>query len=151
VSVAISRRPVHLRAFTGQSLVEFALVLPLITLLLLGAVDLTRAFYSYIALQNATREAARVLIDFPNQYDDSAACAAGNQEGLPYVTVSCAAGTLQITPKANTSLTPPARQGGRHTVTVTATTTFTPVTILMQQLMGGSITLRASTTVVTWY
>ena len=43
----------------GQSLVEFALILPIMALLFLGAVDLTRAFYYYIALENASREAAR--------------------------------------------------------------------------------------------
>src|SRR5438445_10072525 len=63
----------------GQSLVEFALILPILALLFLGAVDLTRAFYYYVALENASREAARVLIDFPYEYDDSVGCIAGNR------------------------------------------------------------------------
>jgi Flp pilus assembly protein TadG len=139
------------RGHHGQSLVEFALVVPLLTLLFLGAVDLTRAFYTYIGLQNATREAARVVIDFPYEYDDTAACSAGNQEGLPYVTVSCGAGTLTFSPAANTSANPPARVPGRAPVTVTATATFTPLTFLMTAVTGGTITLRASTTMLTWY
>ena len=139
------------RGHHGQSLVEFALVVPLLTLLFLGAVDLTRAFYTYIGLQNATREAARVVIDFPYEYDDTAACSAGNQEGLPYVTVSCGAGTLTFSPAANTSANPPARVPGRAPVRVTATATFTPLTFLMTAVTGGTITLRASTTMLTWY
>jgi Flp pilus assembly protein TadG len=132
-------------------MVEFALVVPLLTLLFLGAVDLTRAFYTYIGLQNATREAARVVIDFPYEYDDTTACAAGNQEGLPYVAVSCATGTLTFSPAANTSANPPARVPGRAPVTVTATASFTPLTFLMTAVTGGTITLRASTTMLTWY
>ena len=42
----------------GQSLVELALMLPLITLILLGAVDLGRAFYSYVELTNAVKQGA---------------------------------------------------------------------------------------------
>jgi hypothetical protein len=111
-------------------------------LLFLGAVDLTRAFYYYIALENASREAARVLIDFPYEYDDSVGCIAGNREGLPWVNVSCAAGTL---------VTPPRRVPGRKPITVFATATFTPITPLIQNFTGGTITLRAQTTMLTWY
>jgi len=120
-------------------------------LLFLGAVDLTRAFYYYIALENASREAARVLIDFPYEYDDSVGCTAGNREGLPWVNVSCATGTLVISPAANTGVNPPKRLPGRRAITVFATTSFTPITPLMQQFTGGTITLRAQTTMLTWY
>jgi len=150
VAVLSSRLPCP-RAHGGQSLVEFALLVPLLTLIFLGAVDLTRAFYTYIGLQNATREAARVAIDFPYEYDDTAACSAGNAEGQPYVTVSCGAGTLSISPAANTSVNPPSRFPGRQPITVTATANFTPITFLMSAVFGGTITLRASTTMLTWY
>jgi TadE-like protein len=150
--VAVFRgRSMRARADGGQSLVEFALILPVLVLLFLGAVDLTRAFYTYIGLENASREAARVLIDFPYEYDDSVGCSAGNQEGQPWVTVSCAASTLTISPAANTSANPPARVPGRKPITVTATATFTPVTFLMTAVTGGTITLRASTTMLAWY
>src|SRR2546426_12540385 len=139
------------RAHHGQSLVEFALILPIMAPLFLGAVDLTRAFYYYIALENASREAARVLIDFPYEYAAAAGCAAGNQEGLPWVTVSCAAGTLTISPAANTGANPPRRVPGRKALTVFATANFTPITPLIQQFTGGTITLRAQTTMLAWY
>ena len=42
----------------GQGMVEFALVLPLLALLLVMAVDFGRVFFGWIALQNATRIAA---------------------------------------------------------------------------------------------
>lgn len=43
----------------GQGLVELALLLPLLLAILFGTVDLGRAFYTYVALTNAAREAAR--------------------------------------------------------------------------------------------
>jgi hypothetical protein len=43
----------------GQALVEFALVTPLLLLLFFGVVDFTLALRDWIAVTNATREAAR--------------------------------------------------------------------------------------------
>ena len=42
----------------GQSLVEFALVLPILIFILLGVVDLSRVFTSIISVESAAREAA---------------------------------------------------------------------------------------------
>jgi Flp pilus assembly protein TadG len=143
----------HPRAPRGQSLVEFALILPVLAILFLGAVDLTRAFYYYIVLENATREAARVLIDYPYQFDDSAACSAAVREAQSYVTLTCSGGspTITIAPAVDLTANPPHRVPGRNPVTITATTTFTPITIFLQQFIGGTITIRASTTMTTWY
>ncbi len=43
----------------GANLVEMALVLPLLMLLLIGVVDIGRAFNHYIVITNAAREGAR--------------------------------------------------------------------------------------------
>jgi Flp pilus assembly protein TadG len=51
-----------LRAERGQSLVELALVLPLLILLLTGMVDLGRAFYGFISITNGAREGARYAV-----------------------------------------------------------------------------------------
>lgn len=137
----------------GQALVEFALVAPILALLLLGAADLTRAFYTYIVLSNASREAARVIVDYPQQYSDTAACAAAHNEASPFLNLSCSGSpaTIVINPAANTGLTPPTRLPGRQTVTVTTKATFQPITILIQLFMGSSITIQASTTYLAWY
>ena len=45
----------------GQALVELALTLPLILLLILGAMDFGRMFYQKIVLTNAAREGANYL------------------------------------------------------------------------------------------
>jgi Flp pilus assembly protein TadG len=125
-----------------------------LTLLLLGAVDLTRAFYYYIVLQNATREAARVLIDFPEEYTDANGCAAAVREAQNYLTLSCSGATpsVSVSPAANSAANPPIRQPGRHPVTVTAMASFQPITFLIQSFApGGVITLKAQTTMLTWY
>ena len=46
----------------GQALVEFALVLPIFILLLVGIFDFGRAIYAYNTISNAAREAVRVGI-----------------------------------------------------------------------------------------
>ncbi len=42
----------------GQSVVEFALVLPILLLLLAATVDFGRLFYAYVAVENAAKEGA---------------------------------------------------------------------------------------------
>lgn len=49
----------------GQSLVETALVVPLLMLLLVGVVDLGRAMFTKMALANASREGARYGSHYP--------------------------------------------------------------------------------------
>jgi Flp pilus assembly protein TadG len=48
------------RSEDGGALVEFALVVPMLLLLVFGIVDFGRAFQSSITLTNATREGARL-------------------------------------------------------------------------------------------
>ena len=143
----------RLRAQGAQSLVEFALIAPILALLLLGAADLTRAFYTYVVLTNASREAARVIIDYPQQYTDTAACSAAHNEASPFLNLSCTSSpaTIVVSPAANTGLTPPTRLPGRQKVTVTTKATFQPITILIQMFMGSTITIQSSTTYLAWY
>lgn len=50
------------RGRRGQTLVEFAIVLPIIILVVLGLVDLGRAVYSYNTLAQSARQASRLAI-----------------------------------------------------------------------------------------
>ncbi|HIC89426.1 MAG TPA: pilus assembly protein [Anaerolineae bacterium] len=49
----------NLRQGRGQSLVELALLLPVLLLILVGVVDVGRAFHAYLVVTNSAREAAR--------------------------------------------------------------------------------------------
>jgi Flp pilus assembly protein TadG len=50
------------RKSRGQSLVEFAMILPVITLVVLGLLDLGRAVFTYNTLSQAARQANRTAI-----------------------------------------------------------------------------------------
>lgn len=51
----------NLREHGGAAAVEFALVLPLLLLLITGTIDFARAYNAHISLSGAAREGARVL------------------------------------------------------------------------------------------
>lgn len=53
----------------GQALVEFALILPLLILLLLLAIDFGRVFFGFVALNNAVRIAADEAAWHPSAWD----------------------------------------------------------------------------------
>jgi Flp pilus assembly protein TadG len=53
----------------GQSLVEFAIALPLLVLIMFGVLDLGRAFFSLITIHNAAREGARYGTLYPDDLD----------------------------------------------------------------------------------
>ena len=58
----------HQKEYDGlraQALVEFALLLPILLVLILGAMDLGRVFYYKIVLTNAAREGANTLSRYP--------------------------------------------------------------------------------------
>jgi Flp pilus assembly protein TadG len=50
----------------GQSLIEFALLLPILVLIIFGVLELGRAFFAFIAISNAAREGARVFTFRPD-------------------------------------------------------------------------------------
>ena len=64
----------------GQALVEFALVLPIFILLLVGIFDFGRAIYAYNTISNAAREAVRVGV--VDQNCDVIGTEAANRAGL---------------------------------------------------------------------
>lgn len=56
----------------GQTLIEFALIFPLLMFLLIGFFDLGRAIFYYSSLSNAVREAARTgIVKEYGGYDDT--------------------------------------------------------------------------------
>src|SRR5713226_5721761 len=60
-----SRLRRRLRDSRGQNAVEFALLLPVLMLILFGILDLGRLFFAAIAITNAARDGARYGIEHP--------------------------------------------------------------------------------------
>lgn len=61
----------HQGGLNAQALIELALLLPLILLLVLGAMDFGRMFFHKIVLTNAAREGANYLSRNPDDQEDS--------------------------------------------------------------------------------
>ena len=56
---------VRSRRQSGQALVEFVLVIPILVLLMLGTIDLSRAYYMNVEIYGASRAGARAAIQAP--------------------------------------------------------------------------------------
>lgn len=124
----------------GQSLVEAALILPILLLLLVGVVDLGRAMSTKIALTNASREGARYASRYPDQKSSiiAAVDAELDANGLGIDTAEV---EIEIVPDPSVT---PAAQGAKVTVTCTY-----PFETIMGGLLGAEeIEIRATTSMV---
>lgn len=90
----------------GQTLVEFALILPIFVLLLVGIFDLGRAVYANNTIQNAARQAVRVAIVDQNmsvieaeaiQHAVALGIAAGNVD-VNFLDADYTSGDCSVTP-----------------------------------------------------
>jgi Flp pilus assembly protein TadG len=66
----------------GQSLLELAIVLPVLLLILLGILDLGRAWLSLVALSDAAGEGAAYAAIYPSRTEQIQARAAGSTTAL---------------------------------------------------------------------
>jgi hypothetical protein len=63
-----SAEPAAVHSRGGQAMVELALLLPLLLVLLLGAIDFGRAYFGWIAVTNASRVAANYAATHPDAW-----------------------------------------------------------------------------------
>jgi Flp pilus assembly protein TadG len=123
----------------GGAAVEFALLLPLLLLLIFGIIDFGRALNAQITLTQAAREGARLeALDQPNVVSRTQAAATGLSNVSVSVVTACPVG-------AATALT-------NAVVKVTYTFSFiTPVGSIAAMFGGGSygapVTLTAQGTI----
>lgn len=144
----------------GQALAELALVTPVVLLLMLVAVDFGRLFFTYIAVNNAAREAtyyAAANAADPG-FDQAAYEAAAANAALRETNAQAQGGTGAMSvsqprcfsPGTGTTLPCSAAAdfagGIGNQVTVTATQPFSFITPLIGDLFGGQLTLSASAT-----
>lgn len=90
------------QAVRGQELVEFALLLPVVILILFGVLDLGRAFFAAISIANAAREGARYGI---KTLDESAGTV--DSAGITNFTINEAAGVDIFLTDANIRISCP--------------------------------------------
>lgn len=76
------------KAERGQSMVEFALIVPVFVLILIGLLDVGRAVYASNAINNAARQAARLaIVDQTPQHIRARAAAAAVGVGITEASV----------------------------------------------------------------
>jgi len=66
----------------GQSMVEVALTMPLLLLILMGILDLGRAYFTFVALSDAAAEGASYAAIHPTNLTEISARAADSSDGL---------------------------------------------------------------------
>jgi Flp pilus assembly protein TadG len=107
----------------GQTLVEFALILPAFLLLAVVIFDFGRAVYYYSTIHNAAREGARYGIVHPNDTDGIKAAVVNYAIGLGI--------TQDNVPDPIISLSEQVGGNKTYAVTVTVNYCFVPVTPLV--------------------
>ncbi len=126
----------------GQSLVELALMMPVLMFILAGMLDLGRVYYAYVTITNAAREGASYGASNPTQVGSD--CTTTGT--IKFVTCQEAAGSnFQIQP-SNVTVTESPDASSGSTVTVTVSVPFQLITGEIVSL--GQIQLRSSATYV---
>jgi Flp pilus assembly protein TadG len=129
----------------GQDLVEFALVLPVLLLILIAILDFGRAIYAYSAVASCAREGARrgiILADYDDDLSeaDVDAIEARVKETAVAISVDPSRLTIQVTEP-----TP-------ETVRVQVDYVFELLTPLVAEVIGrSSLVLRTQATMYTGY
>ncbi len=122
----------------GQSIVEFAIILPVLLVILAGALDLGRLYFAYVAVTDAASEGASYAAAHPTS-DESAILE--RAEDASYIT----AGQSELELFCPTC--PEVSSG--DSISVTVTYSFTLVTPFVHAIVpGGVIPLRAAATEV---
>ena len=121
-----------LRSEFGQSMVETAIVLPVVLLLLVAIVDSGRVFHSWLIVTNAAREGAR---------------SASAQQPWATVQTRIEAASGAWTCGAELTCTPTNIQGASgESVSISVTRDVTLLTPIMSALWGGTVTLTGNAT-----
>jgi Flp pilus assembly protein TadG len=141
----------------GQGAVEFALIAPLLFLLMLGMLDFGRAVVAYVGIAEAAHEGARQLVlrgnatsSPPDSVIVNATLAKIGGGGIVLTEDPCLA--AQSTPCPSIPTTPntgyiwltPSRPAGNVEVKVKITYYYSPLTGIIANAVGQQIILTAS-------
>jgi Flp pilus assembly protein TadG len=137
----------------GQSLVEFALILPVFMLFFAAVLDLGRIAAAEIAVTNAAREGAFQAAKTPTDFDSTQPCPANGQTNVIYCRIqleSKGSGGVAIAASDVSVVCNPVScaTGIGNTVQVTVTGHFRLLTPLMAVFFGGNqnVTFNGSAT-----
>jgi PKD repeat protein len=137
----------------GQSVVEFALIIPVFLVLAATAIDLGRIYYSQITVNDAAREGALEAARNPGSYIANTDCTAANKnvnEVMCRTLNEARGGFVTVSPTdvirtCSTGTCPPAAPAFGDTVSIKVTGHFTLVTPLLGTFFGGQSITFSST------
>ncbi len=152
----------------SQAIVEFAIIAPVLLLLLFGIVDFGRVIYYYVTLNQAVNEGARSAIRSSAQLPTNADVeAAVRQHAVDMVLANpCPNGPITATtPPSNTENAPGGQMWGNATGSCSATNparnhaplqvtiryNFVPFTPLIRQITANNIIITAAATYAVEY
>lgn len=121
----------------GQSMLEFALILPVLLIVLAGALDLGRLYFVYVAVTDAAAEGATYAAMNPDDHDEIKARAQAASGGLVEIELASVVVMCPTCPSAASG----------DSITVTVNYDFAVVTPLINGIVdGGVLPLRAVVT-----
>lgn len=137
------------RGTSGQSLVELALIVPVLLIFLLIAIDFGRLFSSWVTLNNSARVAANYAAANPNatfgsgsEYEMKV-----NAEGFSSLSPTCVTAGVPVPVFTDTSAdanTTPKNLGDDATVSISCT--FRVMTPIVSAIVGSNLPMSASST-----
>jgi PKD repeat protein len=132
-------RAQHRNRPLGQSIVEFALILPIFLLFFAAALDLGRVFYANITLNNAAREGAFQASITPDLYVENQACNQASNRVVCRIQNETTGSMIAIAPTDidMTCSVPGCTKSAGSLVTVEVRGKFRLVTPLLSVVFGG--------------
>lgn len=121
---AMNTKPNPSRRPRGQSLIEFALVLPMLLVLIISAIEIGRLFFTKIVVTNAAREGAYYYATNPSRLTNTGTLAAQAQQAA--ITEAANSGIEAVT-VSNPSVID---YGSYQSVRITVSTTVSDLLIL---------------------
>ena len=128
------------RQIRGQGLVEFALVLPLILLVIIVFIELGRIVYYYSALNNAVREGARYAI--VNQFASSTERKSEIYDKVTHYAVTLPLNAADVSVYCDRDITKTTTNPCDKYMTVSADFEIEPMIAVFAQIIGTGDTFR---------
>ena len=130
----------------GQSLVEFAIMSIILIIILMGILDLGRAYYAYVALQDVVAEGAAFGATSPTCVDAGDGPDCSNPNNIIWRAKSESPSGMVISNSIQVSVMhDPTGMGTGKTITVSATYSHPLMTFVIGSIVGSdTLLLRAS-------
>ncbi|MBI2777537.1 MAG: pilus assembly protein [Chloroflexi bacterium] len=138
----------HRERSLGQSLVEFAIMLPVFLVIVSAAIDLGRIAYARVTIANVAREASFQAAQTPTSYLAGQPCDEDTNLVVCRAILESKGSVVTVSPSdISMTCTPSCTPAMGNTVSVTATGRFNLLTPLMSAFFGGTAVSFSSTAV----